>query len=393
MAPAAGGHRDRDHAHRAHRRPDAERRAAGRAARGHRTDDGRHARRSRSSAWLVLGGLVAWPWLPIAPDAVGLAAARHAAVLVVMVVSFSPTMTAAVITDTGARGRLSDTVLAMVVLADLVLLVLFSVSMQLARVVFDTGGAESVDVLARLAWEIGGAVAFGVLVGALFALYLRYVGREVTLVLLAVCARAQPGRLDAAVRAAPGRGGGGPRDREPGGGAGRRAARRRAARRAARAGGLLRGRRRVAAARCARRDRRRRRRAVVPSGSGSSGWASAPGVYVSGFPTARRQRMRGPGWSRRPASRWASPRSSRASFPGGAARCSCCWWRRSRSTSSVGPILFRRGLAQAGELDAHDAAAADGGVEPRAVPAQPGGRRHGHGERRRPAASPWRSTR
>ena len=42
------------------------------------------------------------------------------ALLVVIVVSFSPTMTAAVITDTGARGRLSETVLAMVVLADLV---------------------------------------------------------------------------------------------------------------------------------------------------------------------------------------------------------------------------------------------------------------------------------
>jgi trehalose 6-phosphate synthase len=39
-----------------------------------------------------------------------------------------------------------------------------------------------------MAWEIGGAVAFGVLVGALFALYLRYVAREVTLVLIGACA-------------------------------------------------------------------------------------------------------------------------------------------------------------------------------------------------------------
>ena len=43
-------------------------------------------------------------------------------------------------------------------------------------------------MLTRLAWEIGGAVAFGCLVGALFALYLRYVARELTLVLLGVCA-------------------------------------------------------------------------------------------------------------------------------------------------------------------------------------------------------------
>ena len=133
-------------------------------------------------AWMV------WPWLPIAPDAVGLQRLVMLALLVVIVVSFSPTMTAAVVADSGARGRLSDTVLAVVVLADLAILVLFSVSMLMARVVFGTGEGEGTEILARLAWEIGGAVAFGVLIGVLFALYLRYIGREITLVLLAVCA-------------------------------------------------------------------------------------------------------------------------------------------------------------------------------------------------------------
>ncbi len=133
-------------------------------------------------AWMV------WPWLPIAPDAVGFQRLVMLALLVVIVVSFSPTMTAAVVADSGARGRLSDTVLAVVVLADLAILVLFSVSMLMARVVFGTGEGEGTEILARLAWEIGGAVAFGVLIGVLFALYLRYIGREITLVLLAVCA-------------------------------------------------------------------------------------------------------------------------------------------------------------------------------------------------------------
>ena len=54
-------------------------------------------------------------------------------------------------------------------------------------------------MLIRLAWEIGGAIAFGALVGALFALYLRYVGREATLMLMAVCVVAQPGWRGAAV--------------------------------------------------------------------------------------------------------------------------------------------------------------------------------------------------
>jgi trehalose-6-phosphate synthase/Kef-type K+ transport system membrane component KefB len=134
-----------------------------------------------AAAWL------AWPWLPVAPDAAGLPKLAMVLLLVVSVISFSPTMTAAVIAETGARGRLSELVLAMVVLADVAVLVLFSLSMQLARVAAGSGAATDVNVLVRLIWEIGGAVAFGSLVGAGFALYLRYVGREVTLVLIGVC--------------------------------------------------------------------------------------------------------------------------------------------------------------------------------------------------------------
>ena len=78
-------------------------------------------------------------------------------------------MSAAVIAETGSRGKLSDFVLAMVVLADLVVLVLFSLVMQLARATFGESAPEDVNLLVRLAWEIGGAIAFGSLVGALFA--------------------------------------------------------------------------------------------------------------------------------------------------------------------------------------------------------------------------------
>jgi trehalose 6-phosphate synthase len=131
---------------------------------------------------------IAWAWLPVAPEATGAAKLAMVALFVIIVVSFSPTMTAAVISETGARGRLSDLVLAIVVVADLVALVLFSLAMQFARVALAAAAGADVNVLVRLAWEIGGATAFGCLVGALFALYLRYVAREVTLVLLGVCA-------------------------------------------------------------------------------------------------------------------------------------------------------------------------------------------------------------
>ena len=129
---------------------------------------------------------LAWPWLPVSPDSTGAARAVTVALMTIMVASASPTMTAAVTTETGGRGRLSELVLAVVVLADLVLLLLFSSTMQLARAVFRPDAAGP-SLLVRFAWETGGAIAFGALIGALFALYLRYVGREVTLALLAMC--------------------------------------------------------------------------------------------------------------------------------------------------------------------------------------------------------------
>jgi trehalose 6-phosphate synthase len=128
----------------------------------------------------------AWPWLGIAPASTDVERAVIVSLLTIMIASVSPTMTAAVTTETAARGRLSELVLAVVVMADLVLLVLFSYSMQMARAVFRPDAAGP-SLLVRFAWETGGAIAFGALVGALFALYLRYVRREATLALLAMC--------------------------------------------------------------------------------------------------------------------------------------------------------------------------------------------------------------
>ena len=201
------------------------------------------------------------------------------ALLVVMLVSFSPTMTAAVITDTGARGRFSETVLAMVVLADLVVLLLFSFLMQIARVAFTDASAELTAILVRFAWEIGGAMSFGVLVGALFALYMRYVGREVTLVLLGACTVLSQVGEHASVRATPGGGRRRSGDREPGGRTGRYAARCRPARRSARPRGVLCGGWGLAQTGCSSDDRICRARIVhSPSGTDSrqpSSWLEA----------------------------------------------------------------------------------------------------------------------
>jgi Kef-type K+ transport system membrane component KefB len=129
----------------------------------------------------------AWPWLPIAPDATGSLRLAMTLLLAVMVISFSPTVTIAVIAENRARGPFTELVLAVVIFADLVLILAFAVVMQLTGWAAGVAHATDVGFAAHLAWEIFGSLAFGAALGALFAFYLQLVGREMTLALVALC--------------------------------------------------------------------------------------------------------------------------------------------------------------------------------------------------------------
>ncbi len=140
--------------------------------------------------WVTLSLLffLAWPWMPILPGATGLARLALAGLAATVVASFSPTVTIAVIAESRARGPLCELVLALVVLADLALVLLFTLSIEGVRLALGTTAGGGAGVLSGLAWEIFGSFAFGAIVGALLAFYLRYVGREVTVVLLGISA-------------------------------------------------------------------------------------------------------------------------------------------------------------------------------------------------------------
>jgi Kef-type K+ transport system membrane component KefB len=128
-----------------------------------------------------------WPWLPFAPEATGFERIAYATVVTTLVVSFSPTVTIAVIAESRARGPLAELVLAVVVIGDLALILLFTLAMQFAHTTSDAGAVEDVGLLIRLLWEVVGSVSFGALLGAIFALYLRFIGREITVVLVGFC--------------------------------------------------------------------------------------------------------------------------------------------------------------------------------------------------------------
>jgi Kef-type K+ transport system membrane component KefB len=129
---------------------------------------------------------VVWPWLGIAPDLVGLQRVAVAALLTTVVASFSPTVTIALIAESRASGPVSELTLAVVILADLLLILFFTLVMQFVRTAF--GGLQEIDLFALLSWEIFGSFACGAAIGSVFAFYLRHVGREVPVALLGLCA-------------------------------------------------------------------------------------------------------------------------------------------------------------------------------------------------------------
>jgi Kef-type K+ transport system membrane component KefB len=127
-----------------------------------------------------------WSWLGIGGEFTTLQQLAIVAVLTTMVASFSPTVTIALVAESRASGPLTELTLAVVILADLVLILLFTLVIQFARYAF--GGVGDIGLFVSLSWEIFGSFAFGAMIGAVFAFYLRHVGREVPVALLAVCA-------------------------------------------------------------------------------------------------------------------------------------------------------------------------------------------------------------
>jgi trehalose 6-phosphate synthase len=104
-----------------------------------------------------------------------------------VLVGASPPVTVAVIAESRARGGLTDLATEVVVLMEVAVLLLFTLAQQISHLAFNTV-ADAADLGWAALWSVVGSLAFGSLFGALFTIYLRLVGREITVVLLALCA-------------------------------------------------------------------------------------------------------------------------------------------------------------------------------------------------------------
>ncbi len=84
----------------------------------------------------------------------------------------SPDLTVAVIEEKHAHGALVDVVLGVTIVKDVVVIVLFTLTLALVAPLLDPAASFSIDALITLAKEVGGALVLGAALGWVFSQYL-----------------------------------------------------------------------------------------------------------------------------------------------------------------------------------------------------------------------------
>ena len=104
-----------------------------------------------------------------------------ALILAVFAVAMSPSATLAILQETRAKGRFTSLVLGTVIIADLILVALVLLAIQIDKILLSPEGF-TVEALAEqlphIAAEFGYALVIGLVAGLVFILYLRFIKRE-----------------------------------------------------------------------------------------------------------------------------------------------------------------------------------------------------------------------
>ncbi|MCA9678069.1 MAG: cation:proton antiporter, partial [Myxococcales bacterium] len=126
---------------------------------------------------------------PLIPFLDALPLTQAAAVSGALGVAFaaqSPAVVMALIGETRAAGVLTQTILSVVVIADLVVVVLYGIASAAATAVV-SGQADLARTIGGIAWEILGSIGIGIFVGIAIERFLLYVNRGVGLFAVMVC--------------------------------------------------------------------------------------------------------------------------------------------------------------------------------------------------------------
>ncbi len=98
----------------------------------------------------------------------------------------SPAVVMAMLSETGAEGPLSQVVLGSVVLADFVVLLMYSATSTITSAVIG-GGIDVTEAALAVVWELLGSVVFGVAIGMVVGQYVRVVKRGAALFAVLAC--------------------------------------------------------------------------------------------------------------------------------------------------------------------------------------------------------------
>ena len=125
-------------------------------------------------------------FLPFMSDMDALHRAVVALTMGVVLAALSPTVTLALLSETGAAGPISETILGVVVMADLAIVLTFAGVNALANAVFgsvDAGGNAATELMIH----IFGSIGVGFVIGILLTIYLKKVNQRVALFVFGVC--------------------------------------------------------------------------------------------------------------------------------------------------------------------------------------------------------------
>ncbi|HEX7118676.1 MAG TPA: cation:proton antiporter [Longimicrobiales bacterium] len=103
-------------------------------------------------------------------------AAAIALLLGIWAANSSPDATIAVINETGAEGNLTETILGVTILKDVLVIITLAAAIGFARPLVDPAASFDAALFGRVAWEVGGALAVGAAAGFGFAVYLERIG-------------------------------------------------------------------------------------------------------------------------------------------------------------------------------------------------------------------------
>jgi Kef-type K+ transport system membrane component KefB len=139
-------------------------------------------------AMLVLGGVIyaIRPMLPIFSGVSDADSLVICAVLGVALVPQSPAIVMALLSETRADGPLARAFLAMVVVADLVVVIVYSITAAVGSSLLGAGVDVTGTALA-IGWELIGSIAFGIAIGMLIGAFLRSVKAGAPMFTLMVC--------------------------------------------------------------------------------------------------------------------------------------------------------------------------------------------------------------